>query len=92
MFADLIREIQEQLDQVKQQHERTQAPARVFTEFEYQTLKNWSRCRRVVAKAEHLAKGSNPRFVVTSLSAKDAEARPLYEETYCAAVSIAAAG
>ncbi len=38
----------------------------------------------MVAKAEHLQKGSNPRFVVTSLSAEAWEARPLYEELYCA--------
>ena len=30
------------------------------------TLDSWSRARRVVAKAEHLPKGANPRFVVTS--------------------------
>ena len=35
-------------------------------------------------KAEHLAKGANPRFVVTSLSADQIEARPLYEDEYCA--------
>ena len=41
----------------------------------------------MVAKAEHLEKGANPRFVVTSLSANH---RPplgsasLYEELYCA--------
>ena len=49
----------------------------------YRTLDSWSRERRVVAKAEHLAKGANPRFVVTSLSAEDRAAKPLYEEDYC---------
>ena len=39
--------------------------------------------RRVVAMAEHLEKGSNPRFVVTSLSAERWEAWRLYEELYC---------
>ena len=38
---------------------------------------------RVVAKAEYLAKGANPRFVVTSLDARTAGARMLYEELYC---------
>jgi hypothetical protein len=38
----------------------------------------------VVAKAEHLPKGANPRFVVTSLSADQIHARTLYEEVYCA--------
>ena len=49
----------------------------------YQALETWSRERRVVAKAEHLAKGANPRFVVTSYSADDRPARPLYEQDYC---------
>ena len=56
----------------------------MFTEFSYQTRKSWERERRVVAKAEHLEKGANPRFVVTSLSAEQMEARALYEELYCA--------
>ena len=43
----------------------------------YRTLESWSRKRRVVAKAEHLAKGANPRFVVTSLTAEDRAAKPL---------------
>jgi hypothetical protein len=38
----------------------------------------------VVAKAEHLEKGANPRFVVTSLSPESWEGRRLYEELYCA--------
>lgn len=66
---------------------------RVFSEFEYATLKSWSRERRVIAKAEVTLQGSNPRFVVTNLPAEgfaedeDPErfspAR-LYEEFYCA--------
>lgn len=56
----------------------------MFKEFSYQTLKSWSRARRVVGKAEHLAKGANPRFVVTSLPVEQADARGLYEDIYCA--------
>ena len=41
---------------------------RLFKELRYQTLNSWSRERRVVAKAEHLPKGKNPRFIVTSLT------------------------
>jgi hypothetical protein len=73
----------------KQMHEAEVAFAhsgqasRVFTEFAYKTQRSWSRQRRVVAKAEHLDKGANPRFVVTSLSAERMEARRLYEELYC---------
>jgi hypothetical protein len=49
-------------------------PARRFADFAWQTLDSWSRTRRVVAKAEHLPKGSNPRFVVTSLRAAEIDA------------------
>jgi hypothetical protein len=63
---------------------RTLRPSRVFCEFQYKTLKTWSRERRVIAKAEHLRKGANPRFVVTSLSAEEADPRHLYEGLYCA--------
>ena len=59
-------------------------PARRFADFAWRTLDSWSRVRRVVAKAEHLPKGSNPRFVVTSLPASELDARTLYEDVYCA--------
>ena len=36
-------------------------------QFLYRTLKSWSRPRQVIAKAESLVKGDNPRFVVTNL-------------------------
>ena len=69
----------------------TQQPARVFTELTYQTLDSWSTARRVVAKAEQLTPNtvdgdgkSNPRFVVTSLSVAQCDARTLYEDVYCA--------
>jgi len=77
----LQRLIENQLVQAKQLHEQTGRAARVFSEFEYQTLDSWNCPRRVVAKAEHLEQGSNPRFVVTTL---DEPARELYEQTYCA--------
>ncbi len=38
----------------------------------------------MVAKAEYLAKGANPRFVVTSLPVERMPARELYEDFYCA--------
>jgi Transposase DDE domain group 1 len=70
-------------EQARVEYERTKGPARVFTDLQYRTLDSWSRERRVAAKAEHLAKGANPRFVVTSLGAEDRAAKPLYEEDYC---------
>jgi hypothetical protein len=57
--------------------------ARLFKELNYRTLDSWSRERRVVAKAEHLEKGSNPRFIVTSISAEKIDGKELYERIYC---------
>ncbi|MDQ2834556.1 MAG: IS1380 family transposase [Acidobacteriota bacterium] len=64
--------------------EQTQQAARVFTELVYETRDSWTCSRRVIAKAEYLAKGENPRFVVTSLDAAHLPAQPLYEQLYCA--------
>jgi hypothetical protein len=52
--------------------------------FTYATLDSWSRERRVVAKAEHLAKGSEPRFVVTSSAVAEIDSKSRYEGLYCA--------
>jgi hypothetical protein len=65
-------------------HQSSGKAARVFAEFSYRTLKSWSCTRRVVAKAEYLDKGENPRFVVTSLKAEQWAAQDLYEKFYCA--------
>ena len=59
-------------------------PARRFADFLWSTRESWSRRRRVVAKAEWTRGGPNPRFVVTSLRAGEADARTLYEAIYCA--------
>ncbi len=60
------------------------AAVRRFKDFMWRTKKSWSQMRRVVAKAEWTHGGANPRFVVTSLSADEVAAKPLYEERYCA--------
>ncbi|HEY7616403.1 MAG TPA: IS1380 family transposase, partial [Terriglobales bacterium] len=74
-----------ELQQVRQEYAETQKAARRFREFSHRTKKSWSRERRVIAKAEHLEKGSNPRFIVTSLSGAEwREGKRLYEEFYCA--------
>src|ERR1700674_1149597 len=52
------------LAEAKQQFESTQQPARVFVEFQHETLNgSWSQKRRVGPKAEHLDGKSNPRFI-----------------------------
>ena len=48
------------------------------------TRSNWSRQRRVVAKAEWTKDEANPRFVVTSLTRAECKARYLYEKVYYA--------
>jgi Transposase DDE domain group 1 len=80
----LLKLITDQSEQARGQYEATKNPARVFTDLKYQTLKSWSCERRVVAKAEHLEKGANPRFVVTSLDPQQHPAQELYERHYCA--------
>jgi len=77
-------QIKKESQQAKQQYQETGHAARIFKEFYYKTRKSWSQQRRVVAKAEHLEKGENPRFVVTSLRAEEWPASALYEELYCA--------
>ena len=77
--------VAEPLEQARQQWEQSQQPARVFVEFEHETVSGtWSCRRRVVAKAEHIAGKANPRFVVTSLAAGAWGAQQLYEDLYCA--------
>jgi hypothetical protein len=73
-----------QMHQAQILHQSSGNAARVFAEFSYRTLKSWSCTRRVVAKAEYLDKGENPRFVVTSLTAQQWAAQDLYEKFYCA--------
>jgi hypothetical protein len=73
-----------QMHQARVLHQTTGKAARVFTEFDYRTNKSWSCTRRVVAKAEFLDKGENPRFIVTSLTAEEWVAQDLYEKFYCA--------
>jgi hypothetical protein len=83
----LRRIIGPQMWEATEQWNQTGQPARVFTEFSYQTRKRkkggWNRERRVVAKAEHIAGKENPRFVVTSLSPERWAPQALYEELYC---------
>jgi hypothetical protein len=79
----LLAMITNEQEVARQGFEQTKQPFRVFADLTYQTVDSWSRERRVVAKAEHLAKGANPRFVVTSLKVEDRAAKTLYEDDYC---------
>ena len=63
---------------------KRQQCAKKYRSFHYRTLDSWSKKRRVIGKAEHLLKGANPRFVVTSLDHHKYNAQKLYEDLYCA--------
>jgi hypothetical protein len=76
--------IEAEMAQAQQLQQQTQKAARVFKDFRYRTRKSWSCERRVVGKAEYLAKGANPRFIVTSIASEEKDARTLYEDFYCA--------
>ena len=56
------------------------AKVRWFTDLHY-AAGSWNRARRVIAKIEHTAKGSNPRYVVTNLKG---DGQALYDKLYCA--------
>jgi hypothetical protein len=53
---------------------------RLFGEIRYAAA-TWDADRRVLVKVEHSVRGSNPRFVVTNLTAGS---QRLYEKVYCA--------
>ncbi len=84
----LVERIHAELAWAEEEAERSGRAVRRFADFRWATLDSWSRRRRVVAKAEWMPgrgeNGANPRFVVTSLSAKEIDARRLYERLYCA--------
>jgi hypothetical protein len=80
----LKKALQTEMAQAQKLHQSTQMPARVFKDFPYRTRKSWPCERRVVGKAEYLAKGENPRFIVTSIQSEQIDARALYEDFYCA--------
>jgi hypothetical protein len=88
----LVAAIAIELQQAQQLSQATARPARCFKDLMWSTLDSWSRQRRVVGKAcpwrkqgaEWTGGEANPRFIVTSLSRREHDARHLYEKVYCA--------
>jgi len=80
----LEKELAPSLVEARALYEQTQKAARVFHEFVYRTRKSWSRERRVIGKAEVMALGNNPRFIVTNLGVEQQPGQALYEQVYCA--------
>jgi hypothetical protein len=76
----LIAEIATELDCVAAKSRRSGRPERRFKSFMWATRRTWSRRRRVVAKVEWTKAEANPRFVVTSLTRRQAKAKYLYEK------------
>jgi len=68
------------IDRACQQYAATGIKQRLFDNIWY-AAGTWKRRRRVIVKAEHNAKGQNPRYVVTNLSG---DAKQLYDKLYCA--------
>jgi len=75
----LLQHAAQWMQQAQRQFEQSGQPQRVFGPFDY-AAGTWDRPRRVIAKAEHLAKGANPRFIVTNLPG---DPQTLYEDLYC---------
>ncbi len=68
------------MDQAETGFNSTGIKQRVFGHFEY-AAQTWNHPRRVVAKAEFTALGSNPRFILTTLQG---DPQHLYDRLYCA--------
>lgn len=54
-----------------------------YKSLDYQTRESWSRSRRVVCKVEYGVKGTNIRFIVTSITTKKMAPGELYTHKYC---------
>lgn len=61
-------------------HRTTGRKQREFYDLHY-AAQTWDKPRRIILKAEHTLKGSNPRYVVTNM---EGDAKRLYDKLYCA--------
>src|SRR3989339_94950 len=68
------------MKKAKSLFEKDRVKQRLFDDLRY-AAESWKYDRRIIVKAEHSAKGQNPRFLVTSLSGDSQE---LYDKLYCA--------
>ena len=62
------------------QYGETREKQRLFSEFQY-AADTWNSERRTIVKAEHTVRGSNTRYIVTTLKG---DAQKLYDDVYCA--------
>lgn len=75
----LLTEAQPLIIQAQIQFVTTGLKQRLFDTIDY-AAGSWKYARRVIVKAEHSDKGSNPRFVVSNLSG---DCAALYQKMYC---------
>jgi hypothetical protein len=75
----LQRQARDWIERAERQFRRTGQPQRLFGSFAY-AAGTWDRPRRVIVKAEHTARGPNPRFVVSN---EPGDPQGFYEDVYC---------
>jgi Transposase DDE domain group 1 len=75
----LQRAAADEMARAERRFQRTGQPQRLFGSFAYAAA-SWDRPRRVIVKAEHNARGANPRFIVTNVPGDPQE---LYDAVYC---------
>ena len=83
--------IETEIAEAKAASEENDETSKIYSEFQYQTRNSWSRKRMIIAKAEDIKKGANPRFLVTSLTTLKygkVPPRALYEKLYCPKSSV----
>lgn len=76
----LLAKSQRWLSRAAKAFARTGRKQRVFGQIQYGAW-SWDQPRRMLVKAEHTDKGSNPRFVVTNMAG---DPQVLYDDSYCA--------
>jgi Transposase DDE domain group 1 len=76
--AVIQRKMSDLLERARLQFVQTQQKARLFDDV-YYAAGTWDEPRRLVMKAEWLAKGANPRFILTNL---DLPPQELYDKLY----------
>lgn len=76
----LLKQSESLIAQAEEAFRQTGEKQRLFGRISY-AAGTWEKERRVIVKAEHTDKGSNPRFVVTS---REGDPQQLYDDLYCA--------
>jgi hypothetical protein len=79
-LSPLVREAKPFIKEASKRFDLQKRPVKMFIETLYQA-KSWSRARRVIAKVEYNALGSNTRFIITNL--EHWNRRFIYQTVYC---------